>query len=714
MATGISNMLNIGKSALTASQTCLQVTGNNIANVDTEGYSRQTVVLKDDLYVQTVPGSIGTGVVAQDVVRAHDAFIEAQYLQKLTSRDRFQELYGNLTTVQSLFNESNTSGVNSALSKYFADWGDLTTSPDSTATRQTMLDDTTTLFSLFRSMSNSMEQQRNEVEKAITQDVDQVNSLAKEIADINSQINQTQIDGQSIPNGLYDQRDQKVRALAALIDVNVIDNGKGNVTVNTNAGQTVVDGVNAYEFAFVPGRTVRQLSAASIAANSDAQAYFEGSDSSEYTLEVVSAGQVGVTTPTFRVSLDGGKTWLKDANGNDITYNADDSGSKVHVQNLDIWFGTTTDPNSTTNATLDVGDKFTLVPKKGLYWVRPTGVTDKSRTDTDDLCWVNVTPQQFSNGTDNPSRLTGGSLAGAFQFRDAALGEYQNTLDAMANSMVWEVNRIHSQGSGLTAFSSVQGTYAVANNAVASTPLGSPASGLVFGNRLTSGAVMLYAYDSSGTCYKDSITVDPTTDSLQDIVDKINLAPNISPYVTASVVNDKLAISGNGANTFRFGDDTSGLFAALGVNTLFDGNKAGNIAVNTVVSSNPDNVCSGHVGLNGLLATGDNTTALSMVALQSKDVNFYVSGKGTDSQTLGEYYSTMVSNVGSDTSSASYQKTYQDTLATQLKEQQQSASGVSLDEELTNMIKFQHSYQAAAKLISTADSLFQTILGLKN
>jgi len=699
---GISSILSIGQSALSATQTCLQVTSNNIANVDTDGYSRQSVVLKDGYYVSGSPGQLGSGVIAQEVVRAHDSFIEAQYLQKLSARDRFQALYNGLSSVQNLVNESNTKGLNSSLSTFFDDWGDLTTYPDSTATRQTMLDDTETLLSLYRSMADSMNQMEDEINEAIAADVDTVNALAKDIADINAQINKTEVEGQNIPNGLYDLRDQKIRDLSSLVDVNVIDNGKGNVTVNTNAGQTVVDGMSAYEFTFEPGKTVRQMTQASKTAGSDAQAYYDGKDSSEYTLEVVSGGTVGAGA-TFRVSLDGGKSWVKDDNGNDAVYAADDNTAKVRVGNLDIWFGTESDPDTTTaSTTLLAGDKFTLVPKKALYWYTTAGTP------------VNVTPQQYADGKDNAARLTGGALAGAFLFRDESLGDYQNTLDAMANTMVWEVNRIHSQGSGLTAFNSVQGTYSVADPNVA---LGDPTSGLTFSSRLASGAAMLYAYDSAGTLQASgSITVDPDADSLQDIVDKINDVANpVSAYLTASIVNNQLVVSGAATtSSFRFGDDSSGLYAALGVNTLLAGSSAEDVSVNAVATNNTDYVCAGHVGLNGLLATGDNTTALAMTALENKNVDFYVVGKGTDSQTLTQYYSSLVSDVGADTASASYQLSYQGALASQLEEQQLAVSAVSLDEELTNLIRFQHSYQAAAKLISTADSLFETILGLKN
>lgn len=693
---GITSLLSMGAGALRANQAALQVTGNNISNVDTEGYSRQSVVLKDGQYVNTFTGQIGTGVVAQEVVRAHDKFVEAQYLTKVSARDRYQTLYNGLQSVQNLVNESNTKGLSSSLSTFFDDWGDLTTSPDSAAVRQTLVEDTGTMLSILRSQADSMRQLEDQANQSIAAGVDKLNQLATDIANLNSQINQTQIDGKSNPNNLYDLRDTKLREMAGLVDINVVDNGKGNITVYTSAGQTVVDGVVAFDFKFEQGKTVRQLSPASIAAGSDVQAYYDGGDSNEYTLKVVSGGSVGGGA-AFQVSLDGGHTWLTQDDGSTAVYQAEASGSKVRVGNLDIWFANVNDSSTPATGNLNVGDTFTLVPKKALYWYTTAGTAE------------NITPQQYADGTDNTRRLTGGALAGAFQFRDEDLGQYQASLDAFTKSMVWEVNRIHSQGAGLTNFSSVLGTNAVADSTYA---LDSPSSGLAYGDRLQSGASMMYVYDTSGALTASAAISFVPGNSLDDVINQINTA--FGGAVTAAVVNNRLSIVGESGATFQFGNDSSGLLAALGVNTFLTGARASDAAVNDVVGTDLNRINAGHVGANGLVAVGDNLTAKAMTALESTAIGFYATGKTTVNQTLTDYHAALVAKIGSDTAAASYQASYQSALAAELQEQQLSTSGVNLDEELTNMIKFQHSYQAAAKLVSTANSMFETVLGLKN
>lgn len=692
---GISSLLSIGRSALNASQVALQVTGDNVSNVDTEGYSRQSVVLAN--------GSYTNGVDVKGVTRSYDAFVEAQYLDKISARDRWSALYSGLSGVESLFNESNTNGLSASLSSFFSDWSNLTSSTASNASITAMLEDAQTLVSLLRSTGDSLKSLQRDAADAIAQDVESLNEMAANIAELNRQIGAA-TSGTESYNSLLDARDALIEQVASLVDINVIDNGGGDITINLTSGQTVVDGTTNFTFAYEQGKTVRQRSASSIAAGSDAQCYYAGTDSSEYTIEVVSPGTVtsngSATGATFKVSLDGGKTWLTDDNGDVLTYDANAESGKVAVGDLEIWFGTTSNASGVSAlTTLTAGDTFTLVPKKALNWYTSAGTSE------------NVSPQQYSDGTDNTRRLTGGALCGALELVDSYIGGYEDSLDSFAESLVWEVNRIYSQGTGEGAHDTCLGTYSVLRDDVA---LGDPASGLTFGNRLASGASMVYVYDaSSGTLVSSAaITLNPSSDSLQDVADAIN--NTFGGNLTASIVNGQLLLDAADGCEFRFGDDTSGLFAALGLNTLLTGSSAADVAINSTATSDNGLVCVGHVGTGGLVASGDTTTATAMAALESTTVDFIVNGKTISSQSLGDYYSTLVGTVGSDSSAASYQYSYQSTLANSLGEEKLAVSAVSLDEELTNLIMYQHAYQAAAKLISTADSMFQTILGMKS
>jgi flagellar hook-associated protein 1 FlgK len=91
----------------------------------------------------------------------------------------------------------------------------------------------------------------------------------------------------------------------------------------------------------------------------------------------------------------------------------------------------------------------------------------------------------------------------------------------------------------------------------------------------------------------------------------------------------------------------------------------------------------------------------------------YTPMEGSTKQTLMEYYNGLVGNVGADTNNVKFSYDFTNSLATDLDDRQQQVSGVNLDEEMSNLIKFQHSYTAAAKLITTADQMLQTVLSLK-
>jgi flagellar hook-associated protein 1 FlgK len=335
--------------------------------------------------------------------------------------------------------------------------------------------------------------------------------------------------------------------MASLVDINVIDNGGSNLTINLTSGQTVVDGITNFSFAYEQGKTVRQLSASSISAGSDAQCYYSGSDSSEYTIQVVTPGTVtsngSATGATFKVSLDGGETWLTDDSGNVLTYDANAESGKVMVGDLEIWFGTTSNASSVTGSTtLTAGDTFTLVPKKALNWYTSAGTSEI------------VSPQQYSDGTDNTRRLTGGSLCGALELVDSYIGGYEDSLDSFTESLVWEVNRIYSQGTGEAAYDTCTGTYSALRTDVG---LGDPASGLTYGNRWPRAPPALCYSESTGSLVSSaSITLDPASDSLEDVANAINNA--FGGNLTASIVNGQLLLDAADGYEFRFGDDTPG------------------------------------------------------------------------------------------------------------------------------------------------------------
>ncbi|NLY40682.1 MAG: flagellar hook-associated protein FlgK [Desulfovibrionales bacterium] len=690
---GLSGLLDIGKKSLFASQAAIEVVGNNISNANTPGYSRQSVRLEDGLYLNYAPGQLGTGVNAVEVLRHFDEFVEKQYNTKMSEQERWAQLYQNLQGVEGIFNEANSEGVSEALRQFWNDWQQLSVDPQNSSIRTALLGHASNLERALETAKADLDQLQNQIDGTIRQEVSEINKIIQGIAQVNQQITAYEETGKNNANGLRDQRASLVRELAEKIDITYVDNGLGNVTIMTKAGHTLVDGKEYFRLAFEGPQVITDL-----AGSYDGELKFEGSADHEYTIKIVTGGAIG--TAQYKVSVDGGATWLKDDSGNDLLFTTSGYDSRITLPGgeTSIHFS---DPSAPGNV-LASGDMFQVLPKSSLFWYENSSSK------------MNITPQIMPNGQDNERRLIGGSLTGLFQFRDDSVGGFGEKLDAFASSLAWEVNRIHSQGAGLQRFENTIGTYGVTNQNAA---LGAPESGLFFGDKLTTGNVTVHVYDkSTGALVSSEVldfggsNFDPDAHSLTDVRAAFEAMDGIS----ASIVDGRLQIQADAGYDFAFGSDTCGLLAALGINTFFEGTDARTLAVNTTVYTNTSMINAGHVNGAGEMNRGDNTTAAAIAALQMKNVEVTTITSGKSTQTLGEYYSALVGRVGAETASAKFNYDYQSALASDLRARQDAVSGVNLDEEMTNLIRFQHSYTAAAKLISTADSMLQVLLGLKS
>ncbi|ACS79007.1 flagellar hook-associated protein FlgK [Maridesulfovibrio salexigens] len=332
--------------------------------------------------------------------------------------------------------------------------------------------------------------------------------------------------------------------------------------------------------------------------------------------------------------------------------------------------------------------------KTGLFWENGSGGL------------VDITPMSDESGDAVSGRITGGSIAGLFITRDEHIQPTLDRLDEYAAALIWETNRAHSQGAGLEPHTAVEGTYGVEDQTAALSD-----SGLDFEDRITSGEFTIHTYDADGNPEASiTISIDPSTDSLDDIVSNINAS--LGGSLTASVNADgELAIEAVGDSSFEFGEDSSGFLAAAGINTFFEGSSAGDIAVNNYVASNPSHLNAGEVGSDGTVASGSNSTAQSINDLLSRDVSIG-EGANATSATLTEYLSAIVSDVGAAASTMETRVTC-DTAAAQIyAEQQESVSGVNVDEELVNLTRHQQQYEAACQIISVTRDMIDTVLGI--
>ncbi len=720
MGASVRSVLDIATTALFGNQAAIATTSNNVANVNTEGYSRRSVNFEESYSLDYNPGQIGTGVQATEVVRHFDMFVEAQFLDKSTLDSRYETLWDNLQSVDNLVNESATDGIHALITQFFNDWQELSLNPDDYSMRESLTGDTENLITLLNSVDSDLADLQQMASDTVADQVSEVNQILEEIASVNKQISIHEIPGQNNANELLDERDRLVRQLSEYIDVDVLSYsstamsalGNNNSSAQdwslvTKAGQTLVQGSSTYQFSYEGPQAWSSLSAGS---TFDGEVQFDGSSSFEYTLEVVSGGSVAASSNAsgaaamFRVSMDGGRTWLKDDDGNVRLFAARPESEKIDIEGVDVWFdGATQD--------MQEGDSFIIMPKNGLYWHRTT--SDK----------VNVTPLIRADGTDDTTRITGGAITANLSFIGGYAGKYRDKIDAVAEALIWETNRAHSQGAGLTMFNSVLGDYSVRDSSLA---LGNDSSGLHWSDKLSSGNLQVYVFDAasgdlSNSSSYGSLDFDPSTPGVQNFDPGVHSLSNVATafntsfgdYLTATIVDNRLQLNSKAGYTFGFGTDTTGLLAGLGINTYFSGTGSTDISLNDDIVNDTNRINAGQINGAGQANPGDNITATTIGELATKDVNINSVFESTSSQTILEYYATTVAIVGGDTAGSEFMYNYNHALAEDLNERQQSVAGVNLDEEMTDLIKYQNSYQSAAKLITTADEMMQTVLGLK-
>ena len=314
--------------------------------------------------------------------------------------------------------------------------------------------------------------------------------------------------------------------------------------------------------------------------------------------------------------------------------------------------------------------------------------------------------------------ISTGKLGGWLEMRDVVVSKYQKDLDGAAKELTWAVNNQHSQGVGLEAFTSTTGSYAVTDTAE---ELGTADSGLDFYDKIIDGSFKLWVYGSNGTLdTENSITVDADAGgtTLTDIRDAIGAIANI----TASITTDgELKIDAAGGYEFTFSDDNSNVLAALGINTFFTGSSAGDMGLNNEIRSDKNFIAVAQVNSDGTFAMGDNRNAIAVADLQytAMDIPQWTmdriqgDSEGSLTATIEDYYHSLAGSLGSTSSGISRGLDINQEMVKRLSDIRNSVSAVSMDEEMTNLIKYQHAYSAAAKLITIADEMLDTLIRMK-
>ena len=243
----IYGMFNVASTALLTQQKALDVTANNIANVNTEGYSRQRVTMEQNEPVYYLGGTLGTGVQAnQYILRVHDQFINAQLAESKSRSGQFEAELDVLEKAELMFDETTGYGLNDALSEFFNSWQELSNNPSGYTERAALISDTQNLTNIFQQLSEGLSEVQADCDISIESAVEEINTLSAEIAELNLKIAEVEAGGHSA-NEFKDKRDLALKELSTLIDVDSFEDGDGFLTVTTANGNTLVDRTRSWE-----------------------------------------------------------------------------------------------------------------------------------------------------------------------------------------------------------------------------------------------------------------------------------------------------------------------------------------------------------------------------------------------------------------------------------------------------------------------------------
>jgi flagellar hook-associated protein 1 len=288
-------------------------------------------------------------------------------------------------------------------------------------------------------------------------------------------------------------------------------------------------------------------------------------------------------------------------------------------------------------------------------------------------------------------------LHGLLTSRDDVLGGFLDQLNDFAGTLAYEFNKVYSGGQGLKGFTALTSTFAVSDPAK---PLN--AAGLDFAPRNGAFQVLVRNRQTGLTETNDvtvNLGVSGRETTLADIADQLNAISGVHAEITLA---GRLKISqASQDDELAFGHDTSGVLAALGLNTFFTGSTADDLGVNAVLQNDPTYFAASSGGI------GDDTDNAKALA-QFLDRPL----AAQNGASLAVMYDQMIGNVTQGSSQSQASAVGADTYESTLRGQKSSISGVNLDEEAVNMIQYQRAYQAAARYISVITDLLDILVKL--
>ena len=229
--------LDIGATALRAAQQLLDTAAHNVANANTAGYSRQRVTLVSAppytfpaFNRSGLPGQVGSGVNVAAITRVRDNFLDLQVQAQTGLKGEWDTRQQELAKIEALFPEPSDSGLGGTIGKFWNAWQDVASDPTSTAARSALTEQASSLAMEFNRDSTQLGMIASGIDSQVTQKVQTINDLAKQIASLNGQIQRVSVTGDN-PNDLMDQRNQLLQQLSQIVPLNVLTRADGTMTV---------------------------------------------------------------------------------------------------------------------------------------------------------------------------------------------------------------------------------------------------------------------------------------------------------------------------------------------------------------------------------------------------------------------------------------------------------------------------------------------------
>lgn len=833
---GIGQVLNIAKEALLAHQQSVTVAGHNISNVDTPGYTRQSLTLTTNVASPDAIGYFGNGVRGIEINRHYDQFMVRRIASQNSLLSDLEAQQGAMRLVETSFNEAPGLSVNDLMSEFWATMQTLSTYPESQATRGSTIQQAQLLINQFHTMTNEISKTRTDINTNLDAAINEVNSLTSQIANLNSKIVSSESAGKQ-QNDLRDQRDMAVEQLAGLVSINYFEVNSGAYSIFLGDGHTLVENTDSWQVDWLDNSLQwTSVNAKGVSSNAKVgdgvevggkiggwievhnqliegqpENYLGRLDSLANAIirEINQQHSQGVGLVSFSEQLTS-----TDAAANTVllTSVVDQTKSTDTIQEGNITIngravgkidGATATNGlamaKTFNAANAINEAITGVRAKMTTQVSGSAITTglsagetvaftvngidvsytaaaletAAETATNVAAAITTAIQTYNapplhTGNVPPISIeavvgdtTNGGAANSIILRNTNAGDESQIYiadiqtdsaqaDYAAENKLGLVNETYTADAAhntgqLSLFSHNSEINIVSGNddryleqlglgggSISSTDVGGDGQ-LIY--EFSDGGVKasLQGYDYSdelitdGGSFKiwlynndDTLALPRSVDislerayDLQDVADSINMSimeasGETTSWVHATVTSDnKLQLTPDGDHKFAFTEDTSNFLATAGLNTFFTGSSSDSIGINDFLSDNTDFLAAGTVNTNGEIFRGDQSNVLLITNIQG---NEYVRFTGGSPSTIDGFYNSLVGDIGIKGSTVERDLEYNILITDQMKQMKDSTSGVSLDEEMADLIKFQQAYSAAAKLISSSDEMLRTLL----